>query len=179
MFYVCKLKSRGGAVGSSSGSVDFYSIIDFMKNTKLKGDIAEQAFVLQSLKKGWGVSIPTGDRMSYDVVLDVNGVLLKVQVKSAWFDQRKENFVVDNRRTQTNRKTIKRSPYNSTDFDFAALYIDELDIFYIMPSEVFLSYGSEIHLIETSKRQRLPKSAKYRDAWKMIENRAASVETPE
>jgi len=45
-----------------------------------------------------------------------------------------------------------------------------------MPSKVFISYGSEIHLIETTKRQRKPESAKYRDAWKIIEQRAASEE---
>ena len=150
-----------------------------MENTKLKGDIAEQAFVLQSLKNGWGVSIPVGDRLSYDLILDVNGTLIKIQVKSAWYDATRKNYVVDNRRTKTNRRNMIRSPYNVSDFDFAALYIDDLDVFYIMPSEVFISYGSEIHLVETTKRQRLPKAAKYRDAWEMIEHRAASVETLE
>jgi hypothetical protein len=32
----------------------------------------------------------------------------------------------------------------------------------------FVSYGSEIHFIETHKRQRKPRSAKYRDAWELI-----------
>jgi hypothetical protein len=31
-------------------------------DTKLKGDIAEQAVVLQALKRGWGVLRPVGDR---------------------------------------------------------------------------------------------------------------------
>ena len=149
-----------------------------MENTKLKGDIAEQAFVLQSLKNGWGVSIPVGDRLSYDLILDVNGALIKIQVKSAWYDANRKNYVVDNRRTKTNRRNMVRTPYNVSDFDFAALYISDLDVFYIMPCEVFISYGSEIHLVETAKRQRKPKSAIYRDAWKIIEQRAASVETP-
>jgi len=147
-----------------------------MKNTKLKGDIAEQAFVLESLKKGWGVSIPIGDRLSYDLIIDVNNVLFKIQVKSAWYDSNKQNYVVDNRRTKTNRRNMVRTPYNEADFDFVGLYIDDKDIFYIMPSKVFISYGSEIHLIETTKRQRKPESAKYRDTWKIIEQRAASEE---
>ncbi len=147
-----------------------------MENTKLKGDIAEQAFVLQCLKKGWGVSIPIGDRLPYDLIIDLKNTLLRIQVKSAWYDSKKENYVVDNRRTKTNRKTMVRSSYNVTDFDFAVLYIEDLDVFYIMPSEVFISYGSEIHLVETTKRQRKPKAAIYRDAWKMIEQRAASEE---
>ena len=31
-------------------------------NTKHKGDIAEQAAVLEALKRGWGVLRPVGDR---------------------------------------------------------------------------------------------------------------------
>jgi PD-(D/E)XK endonuclease len=150
-----------------------------MEDTKLKGDIAEQAVVLYALRQDWGVSIPVGDRLPYDLIIDVKGTLLKIQVKSAWFDKVKNNYVVDNRRTKTNRRNMVRASYDEHDFDFAILYIDSLDVFYIMPSEVFISYGSEIHLIETNRRQRKPKSALYRNAWKIIEQRAASVETPE
>jgi hypothetical protein len=32
-------------------------------DTKLKGDIAEQAAILQALKRGWGVLRPVGDRL--------------------------------------------------------------------------------------------------------------------
>ena len=148
-----------------------------MESTKLKGDIAEQAVILFSLKQGWGVSVPIGDRLPYDLVLDVNGALLKIQVKSAWFDKVKDNYVVDNRRTKTNRKEIVRGNYNESDFDFAILFIDELSVFYVMPSSIFISYGSEIHLVETTKRQRKPRSAEFRNAWKLILQRAVSKET--
>jgi len=147
-------------------------------NTKLKGDIAEQAVILKTLKKGWDVSVPIGDRLPYDLVLDVEGTLLKIQVKSAWFDSIKQNYVVDNRRTKTNRRKMVREEYNDSDFDFAILYIENLNVYYIMPSEVFRSYGSEIHLVETDKRQRKPKSAQYRNAWELILQRAASAEMP-
>ncbi len=33
---------------------------------------------------------------------------------------------------------------------------------------MFIGYGSEIHLVETEKRQRKPRSAEYRDAWELI-----------
>lgn len=52
-------------------------------DTKLKGDIAEQSVILFVLQKGWGVAKPIGDRLPYDVILDINGRLIKVQVKSA------------------------------------------------------------------------------------------------
>jgi hypothetical protein len=40
-------------------------------DTKLKGDIAEQAVVLYALKQGWGVLRPVGDRLAYDLVFDI------------------------------------------------------------------------------------------------------------
>ena len=147
-------------------------------DTKLKGDIAEQAACLQALKRQWGVLHPVGDRLPYDLVFDIDGVLVKVQVKSSWFDSSKENYVVDNRRTKTNRRTMIRSNYSSSDFDFALAYIEDFDVFYVFPNRVFISYGSEIHLVEASKRQRKPKSAIYRDAWHLIQQWAASVEMP-
>jgi hypothetical protein len=65
-----------------------------------------------------------------------------------------------------------RETYKIGDFDFAIIYIEELEIFYVMPSEVFISYGSEIHLVETDKRQRKPKSSEFRKAWSLIVKRA-------
>lgn len=142
-------------------------------DTKLKGDISEQSVILFALQKGWGVAKPIGDRLPYDVILDINGRLVKVQVKSAWFDAVKSNYVVDNRRTKTNRRTMIRDVYKSDDFDFAIVFISELNIFYVFPFEVFVSYGSEIHLIETDKRQRKPKSWQFRNAWELVEQWAA------
>ena len=143
-------------------------------DTKLKGDIAEQAVVLYALKQGWGVLKPIGDRLPYDLALDISGSILTIQVKSAWFDTKRQNYVVDNRRTKTNRRVMIRENYKVEDFDFAVIFIEELDVFYVMPSDVFISYGSEIHLVETVKRQRKPKSGDYRNAWNLILQRAAS-----
>ena len=137
-------------------------------STKLKGDIAEQAVILQALKFGWGVLKPLGDRLPYDLVFDINGKFIRIQVKSAWFDESRKNYVVDNRRTKTNRRIMVREAYTSTDFDFGVAFIEDLNVFYVFPVDVFISYGSEIHLVETEKRQRKPKSFDFREAWKLI-----------
>ncbi len=137
-------------------------------DTKLKGDIAEQATIVQALKRGWGVLQPVGDRLPYDLVFDIGTQLIKIQVKAAWLGQTSANYVVDNRRTKTNRRQMLRTPYTASDFDFAIAYIDLLEVFYIFPAAVFISYGSEIHLVEAEKRQRKPRSAAYRDRWDLI-----------
>lgn len=144
--------------------------------TKAKGDIAEQAAILHSLKRGWDVLIPVGDRLPYDLVFLIHRVFVKIQVKSAWFDKKKNNYVVDTRRTQTNRREIKRTPYKQNDFHFALAYIEDIDLFYVFPAAVFMRYKSEIHLVEHLKRQRRPVSATYRDAWSHIAQWAARDE---
>lgn len=64
--------------GSSSGSMD----------TKLKADIAESAVITELLKRGFKVLKPLGDRLAYDLALDLNGKLLRIQAKSAWFNRK-------------------------------------------------------------------------------------------
>src|SRR5438132_4201521 len=108
--------------GSSSASIRRSNV-----STKLKGDISEQAAILQALKKGWGVLKPIGDRLPYDLVFDVEGSFVKVQVKYAWLDESSTNYVVDNRRTKTNRRTMVREAYKPSDFDFALAYIEQIN----------------------------------------------------
>ena len=146
-------------------------------STKLRGDIAEQTAILHALKRGWGVLRPVGDRLPYDLVLDVAGTLVKIQVKSAWFDRPRGNYVVDNRRTKTNRRVMVREVYSASDFDFALVYVQDFDLFYVFPVDMFTSYRSEIHLVEADKRQRKPRSSRYRDAWELILRWAAHGET--
>jgi len=107
-------------------------------STKLKRDIAEQAAILQALQLGWGVLRPIGDRLAYDLVFDIQGALSKIQVKSSWYDEKSGNYVVDNRRTKTNRREILRANYSLEDFDFALAYIQEINLFYVFPVDVFI-----------------------------------------
>ncbi len=139
-------------------------------NTKQKGDIAEQAAILQAMKRGWGVLRPVGDRLPYDLVFDVSGCLVKIQVKTAWLDHKSGNFMMDTRRTKTNRRNMVRDTYTPSDFDFALVYLPEADLFYVIPVEAFLSYRSGVSFVEVRRRQRRPRSAEYREAWELIES---------
>jgi hypothetical protein len=111
---------------------------------------------------------PIGDRLPYDLVLDIDSKFYKIQVKSAWFDESCQNYFVDNRRTKTNRRVMLREKYRESDFDFAIIYLEDIHIFYVMPIEIFIGYSSGICLVESEKRQRKPKSADYREAWHLM-----------
>ena len=45
-------------------------------DTKLKADIAESAVVTEFLKRGLKVLKPVGDRLPYDLAVDLNGRLI-------------------------------------------------------------------------------------------------------
>ena len=155
--------------GSSSGSIANPGNM----NTKLKGDIAEQAAIVRALKLGWGVAKPIGDRMPYDLIFDVEGKLVRIQVKCAWLDAKSQNYIVDIRRTKTNRRIMIRDLYQAKDFDFALVFMPELDIYYIFPVNVFIGFKSSISMVEAAKRQRKPQSASFREAWDIILHWAA------
>jgi hypothetical protein len=146
-------------------------------DTKQRGDITEQAAILQGLKRGWGVLRPIGDRLPYDLVFDLSGTLVKIQTKLAWFYEPDQCYLVDNRRTKTNRRRMIRDRYSETDFDFALAYLEDLNLFYVFPVSVFIAYAGSITIVESDKRQRKPRSAIYRDAWELISLWAASRET--
>ena len=146
-------------------------------DTKLKADIAEAAVLTELLKRGYDVLKPVGDRLPYDLAVGIESRLIRIQVKSAWYDNKKKIYFVDVRRTKTNRRRMIRSRYSNNDFDFAVLYIDDLDVFYVMPVEVFTKYGSTISLVEAEKRQRKPASAEYRDKWELLSTWATRPET--
>lgn len=69
-----------------------------------------------------------------------------------------------------------RDTYQIADFDFALVYLENLDLFYVFPVDVLISYGSEIHLVEAEKRQCKPRSTVYRDAWYLISRGAANLQ---
>ncbi len=132
-------------------------------DTKLKADIAESAVKTELLKRGFQVMVPIGDRLPYDLALDQNGKLTKIQIKSAW--KRRNVFMVDSRRTRTNRLVMKRAPYQKGDFDFAVIYIQEKESYYIMPFIEFATFKSEITL-ESSRE--CCKTRMYKNAWHLL-----------
>jgi hypothetical protein len=135
-------------------------------DTKLKADIAEYAIATKLLKLGFRVLKPIGDRLSYDLAVDIGGRLLCIQVKSAWYHR--GYYTIDSRQTKTNRHCMIRSRYQKGDFDFAIIYIQDLDVCYIMPFDIFSAYKSGITMVERDTRQRAPKSYRYREAWDLL-----------
>jgi len=138
-------------------------------DTKLKADVAEFAVTTELLRRGFNVLKPIGDRLSYDLAIDQGGQLKRLQIKCAWYSQKKDLYIVDVRRTRTNRRLMKRKRYSNSDFDYAILFLANLHIFYIMPIHIFNSYTGSLAIVEGNKRQRPPRSAGFKERWDLLE----------
>lgn len=137
-------------------------------STKQKGDIAEYKVIAELLRRGLNVLRPLGDRLPYDLAIEEAGKLVRLQVKMAWKDTR-GYFVVDVRRSQTNRRIFKHTKYVETDFEFLVAWVPDPEVFYIFPAAFACSFGSGITMVEGPTRQRPPRSLTYRNRWDLLE----------
>lgn len=120
-------------------------------DTKLTGDISHYSVVVETLKFGWNPLLPIGDRLPYDLVLEINDKFCRIQVKTAWFSPKVDRWLVETRRTKTNRRRMKREYYKASDFEFAIAYSSELNVFWVFPSDFFCSFRGAITLGNSNK----------------------------
>jgi len=90
-------------------------------NSIFLGDYAELRAAAIFTKKGWVVSKPLTQNSTYDLIIDKNGVLKKVQVKSR--QVRSNKICVELFTCMRNYKKI----YKETDFDLLVVYSQDLD----------------------------------------------------
>lgn len=133
------------------------------------GCVAEIACALKLTEQDYPVFQPFGNFLPYDLIADVNGVLIKIQVKSARLlkDRKRKQAL----RCESQRKTYKkgrsvRVPYKKKDFDFAACYFPLTEEFFIVPFDQFTK-GSDFNITES-------KRSLYCNAWHLLEEFAAS-----
>ena len=100
-------------------------------NTKLtnsdpneKGMITEAQVLTYILNLGYSVSIPFGDKSRYDQIWDINGKLIRVQVKTSRLNE-KEKDPEKNVSIRFNCKSIlngKNRKYSKSEIDYFATY---------------------------------------------------------
>ena len=96
------------------------------QNTKSVGDLAELKIASDLIEQGYVVSAPYGDNAPYDLIVDINGVLKKVQVKARTV----KNDVVTVELKSSMRNYTRQ--YSKQDWDIIAIYnIDNGTIAYL------------------------------------------------
>jgi hypothetical protein len=92
-----------------------------MTNTKQKGNLTELQCLTAFVEMGFGVSIPYGDCYPYDFIVDIDGRLFKIQVKSS--SLKDENSIKFScRSTHVNCSGVVNVRYNQNDVDYFATY---------------------------------------------------------
>ena len=103
-------------------------------DSKQKGNITELEVLTYITKLGYQVSIPFGDRERYDQIWDINGKLLKIQVKTCHLiDDEKSGINFSCRsNTKVNGK-IRHARYTKDEIDYFATFFEGKC--YIVPVE--------------------------------------------
>lgn len=91
-----------------------------MNNTKVKGLLTELQCQTYLTSLGYNVSVPLGEDCRYDLIVDVDGILLRVQVKHC--RETESGLIIPCRSTQVNTTTSKSKSYSKEQIDFFATY---------------------------------------------------------
>ena len=139
-----------------------------MSNACRIGVVSEYQVALEASMRGLGVLHPIGNYHPYDLVLDVNGSLIKVQVKT--LRSYKADYRCATRKSYNNKNRAGFEPYSPGDFDFAICLRQEIGLF-IIPFYEFTSVNN--FCVPSSGKG---KNEKYRNAWHLLEEFASNAQ---
>jgi hypothetical protein len=137
-----------------------------IRNHKKRGQWAELRFMAKATEFGYQLAKPVGDSTQYDVVIDLGGRFVSVQVKSTMFEAgnlKPGNFVAS-----LVHASGPNHRYEQTDFDYLAVYCIPRDIWHIIPWAVACGKQS-ICLCPGDKQNQWEH---YREAWHLLHDRA-------
>lgn len=99
-------------------------------NTNQVGKITELEILTYITKLGYSVSLPYGDKDRYDQIWDINGKLLRIQIKtSRWKNDDHKAIIFNTRSTYRNQQ----HRYSKEEIDyFATIWEEQV---YIVPVE--------------------------------------------
>lgn len=109
------------------------------RNTKRVGDISELRVMHDLVRAGYLVSIPFGEDHRYDIVIEKDGVLSRVQVKTG---RLRKGVVIFNCSSSHAHRGGPSYRMYTDEIDFFGVYCPQLDSTYLIPiAEVPVSLG--------------------------------------
>ena len=103
-------------------------------NSKQKGDTALAQAINYYMSNGQEVSLPIGDKRPYDLIVEMNNTLKKVQCKYTSSKSAYGIYVVDLRITGGNQSFYTSKKYQTGDFDLLFVSTDTM-VLYQIPFE--------------------------------------------
>lgn len=126
---------------------------------KERGELAEALFVAKAMSLGFTVLQAFGQSRPFDCVVEYQGKLSRVQVKSSWRLGQNKLYHFPAGRW---RKTF--APYKTAHVDFMAAYVAPKDAWYIIPLKVLVPrthFAICDHAHKSKFRQ-------YQEAWHLL-----------
>lgn len=130
------------------------------RTAKVRGEVAETAFLHRAVCLGLVVSRPWGDSARYDFVVDDSRRLYRVQVKSV-----SQAHCGAYEVNAGHGRFIKRA-YSRRDIDLLAAYVVPCDAWYLLPVAAF-SPRKTVRLFP-HRRPRQAQFERFREAWRLL-----------
>ena len=94
-------------------------------DTNTIGKITELKVLSYAIEHGYSVSIPFGDKDRYDQIWDINGNLIRVQVKtSRWKNEQQKAIIFSCKSSYARSTGVKAHTYSKNEIDYFATYWD-------------------------------------------------------
>ena len=125
-----------------------------------RGQLAELIFMRKASSLGFSVSKPWGEGERYDVIIRMNEVFWRVQVKSVLGKSPCKSHY----RIKTSGGNGSRKTYSPHEIDFLAGYIFKENLWYVFPATL-IENRKAICVRPGSKRSSFEQ---YREAWSLV-----------
>lgn len=126
------------------------NIVSFLRDTKSIGELSELIVALSLSRVGYLVSKPFGENARYDLVIDKDGKLSRVQVKTGRL--RNGAILFNTYSSHYHRHGGSCKPYTS-EVDFFGVYCPQLRSVYLIPIEDTAKLSGTIRIDETKNGQ--------------------------
>ena len=124
----------------------YFGMFDLCKNSKKKGDAGLGCAIAYFTLTGDPVCIPLTDSQDYDLVVEIDGVLKKVQVKTTTQKTKYDIYKVGLRVCGGNSKSnFVHKHADEIDYDLLFILTDD-GTKYLIPKEVIAGIKAEITL---------------------------------
>jgi hypothetical protein len=120
------------------------------RDTKSVGDVSEAMMIGIFVKAGYLVSIPFGENHRYDLIIDGDDGLKKVQVKTGRL--RNGAVLYNCCSTHTHRGGPASRPY-AGEVDFFAVYCPDTESAYLVPIDEAVATLGTLRIVPPSNRQ--------------------------
>lgn len=107
-------------------------------NSNRRGNIGMGYAIAKLTELGYNISIPITDSQDYDLIADLAGVLLKVQVKTTSYKDKKSEYYMVALRTKTYNKL---KSFTDSDCDLLLVLTESGQMYLIPKNEIKVRNG--------------------------------------